>query len=78
MVVAASAPHVEGHLEPDDQDAQVELGGPLSEGVDPMVLVQPSLGLDSFNVCRIENYTMEVVSNAVSLDSTIYLRREFK
>jgi hypothetical protein len=40
MVVAAQAPHVEGHLEADGEDALVGSFAPLPQRVHPMVAVQ--------------------------------------
>ena len=37
-VAAAGAPHVEGHLEADDQDALVQLLGSLPQGVLALLL----------------------------------------
>ena len=39
VCLAASTPHVEGHLKPDDHDAQMEFVGPLTQRMLTMVLV---------------------------------------
>ncbi len=43
VVAAALAPDVVGHLEADDEDAQVELAGPLAQGVRALGLVEAAL-----------------------------------
>ena len=51
QVLAALAPHVEGHLEPDDQNALIKLLGPLSQRMLALLLQQQVLKftLDSSN-----------------------------
>ena len=43
QVVAATTPHVEGHLKPDDQDALVQLAGSLSQRMLPSELQSKKL-----------------------------------
>ena len=45
VLLAALAPNVVRHLEPDDKDAPVHLAGPLAERVHAMVAVQRAVHL---------------------------------
>lgn len=40
VVAAAVAPDVVGHLKPNDEDAQVQLAGPLAQGVRALPFVE--------------------------------------
>ena len=61
MIVASSTPDVERHLEPDDEDPEVELGGSLSEGVLTMVLVQPTLAKQFYNYRDLRDSLLKIM-----------------
>lgn len=75
-VAAARAPHIEGHLEADDQDALVQLLGALAQRVLPLELQAPEARLQKGHCDRDDHHVLVTVharkaSPAVEQDITL-------